>query len=283
MEQGLDCKLLIKNIYPSLHNVEKKIADFTLENPGKIVDMTIAQFAATVGVAESSIVRFCKALDLKGFAQLKINLARNITPDTNLIYRDICTTDSPEEVIHKVFASSIRVLENTSRFLNTSEFNKAVQLLKNARRIEFYGVYTSSVIARDAYNRLHRIGYPAYAATDPYEAKVSASMLEKGDVAVGISHTGRTKDTVEILELARSSGASAIAITSAPKSPIVEVADVSLVICSDEQQIFREAITSRIAHIVLLDALCVCLGLLTYEETSRRIEKNSDIINRMRY
>ena len=283
MEQELDCRLVIRNLYPTLHNVEKKIADYILENPEKIVEMTIAQLALSIGVAESSIVRFCRLLDLKGFTQLKINLARNIMPDTNLIYRDVCKTDSPEEVVHKVFASSIRVLEDTGRFLDMEEFNKAVELLKNADRIEFYGVYTSSVIARDAYNRLHRIGYPAYAATDPYEAKISASMLGKGDVAVGISHTGRTRDTIEILELAKESGASAIAITSSPKSPVTEVADISLVICADEQQIFREAITSRIAHIVLLDAVCVCLGLLTYEETSRRIEINSNIINKMRY
>lgn len=263
--------------------MERKIADFILENPEKIVDMTIAQFAANAGVAESSIVRFCQMLDLKGFTQLKINLARNITPEANLIYGDIRNTDSVEEVIQKVFASSIRVLENTSRFLNTADFKKAIEWLKNAKKIEFYGVYTSSVIARDAYNRLHRIGYPAYAATDPYEAKISASLLGKTDVAVGISHTGRTKDTIEILELARDSGASTIAITSSPKSPITEIADISLVICSEEQQIFQEAVTSRIAHIALLDAICVCLGLLNYDEASRRIEANSNIINKMRY
>ncbi len=279
----MDCRLLIKNMYPTFHNVEKKIADFILENQEKIIDMTIAQFAANVGTAESSIVRFCQILDLKGFTQLKINLARNITPDANLIYEDICKTDSVEVVIQKVFASSIRVLENTSRLLNTADFKEAVELLQNAQRIEFYGAYTSSVIARDAYNRLHRIGYPVYAAADQYEAKISASLLGKADVAVGISHTGRTKDTIEFLELAKDSGASAIAITSSPKSPIVEVADVSLIICSEEQQIFQEAITSRVAHIVLLDAICVCLGLLDYEKTSKRIEVNSNIINKMRY
>jgi DNA-binding MurR/RpiR family transcriptional regulator len=282
-QQDFDCRILIKNLYPSLHNVEKKIADYILFNPKEVTGMTIAQFAATVKSSESSIVRFCQMLSFKGFSQLKINLACHLTPDINLMCEDVCRTDSNETIVDKVFASGIRVLEDTRKFIKTSDFNKVIDVMYRANKIEFYGVYTSAVIARDAHNRLRRIGFPVHAITDPYEARISASMLEKGSVAVGISHTGRTKDTIDILKMAKASGADTIAITSTLKSPIVEVADVSLVICSDEQQIFREAVSSRLAHIVLLDAICVCLGNLKYDETSERIKENTNIINEMRY
>jgi DNA-binding MurR/RpiR family transcriptional regulator len=283
MKQTQDCRLMISHLYPTLHKVEKKIADFILANPEDVTNMTIAQFAAQVNSAESSIVRFCQMLDIKGFSQLKINLAQNIIPDRELIYGEVARTDSIEMVLNKVFASSIQVLENTRKFINIDNFNKTIERMYRAGKIEIYGVYTSSVICQDAYTRLHRIGYPVYALTDPYEAKISASMLGKGNVALGISHTGRTKDTVDILKRAKASGADTIAITSTMKSPIVEVADISLVICSDEQQIFREAVSSRLAHIVLLDAICACLGMLKYDETLERIKENTNIINEMRY
>ncbi|MDK2942800.1 MAG: RpiR family transcriptional regulator, carbohydrate utilization regulator [Acetobacterium sp.] len=283
MIQNQDCRLTISQLYPTLHKIEKNIADFILANPDDVINMTIAQFAAQVNSAESSVVRFCQRLDIKGFSQLKINLAQNTVPNKELIYGEVAKTDSIETVLNKIFSSSIQVLENTRKFIDIDSFNKTIELLHQAVKIDIYGVYTSSFICQDAYTRLYRIGYPAHAFTDPYEANISASMLGKGSVALGISHTGRTKDTVDILKRAKASGADTIAITSTMKSPIVEVADISLVICSDEQQIFREAVSSRLAHIVLLDAICTCLGLLKYDETLERIKENISIINEMRY
>lgn len=283
MEGYIDCRILIKQQYSAFHSSEKKIADFILQHPEEIVDMTVAQLASKIGTAESSIVRFCQILGLKGFIQLKINMARNMVPDARQVYGNISQTDSCGSVVQKIFASSVKVLEDTGRFLSMEHFREAIELLSRARRIEVYGVYTSAMIAQDAGNRLRRIGYPVYAYTDPYEAKISAGMLGPGDTVLGISHTGRTKDTVDTLQIAGRAGASVISVTSTPNSSIVKVSDIPLVICSDEQQIFRECITSRLAHIVLLDAVCVCLGLMHYEETARRMAVNSDVINQMRY
>ena len=283
MELVKDCRLVIRNLYPTFHNVEKKIADYILANPEEIVNMKISQFAAKINVAESSIVRFCQTVDVKGYLQLKLNLAQSIVPDSNLIYGDVHRADSNETVLNKVFTASENVLQNTKNFIDINHFNKMIQLMFNAKKIEIYGMYTSSTISQDACMRLYRIGYPAYSITDPYEAKISASVLGSGSLALGISHTGRTKDTIEILKLAKASGADTAAITSTVKSPITEVAETSLVICSDEQQIFREAVSSRLAHIVLLDAICACLGNLKYDETLNRIKNNAKIINEMRY
>jgi DNA-binding MurR/RpiR family transcriptional regulator len=152
-----------------------------------------------------------------------------------------------------------------------------------ARHIEFYGVGSSAPIAMDAYYRFMRIGFKAYAATDPHVSRISASMLDSGCVAVGISHTGRTKDTVRDLEIAREKGAKIICITSYQDSPIARLADVKLITSTSETKFMKEAISSRIAQIVLLDSLYTCLALRKYESVIDNIENMNEILNEMRY
>lgn len=234
-------------------------------------------------MAESSIVRFCKILDFNGFGELKLCMAGYEKEKHALPYGNVTQKDSMVDILDKVFGSSIQVLNETRSFMNHEKFEQAVQLMKKAKKIVFYGMYTSSTIVHDAYMRLYRIGYPVYYFTDPYEAKISASMLDKDCVAFGISHTGRTKDTIEVLSAAKENRAKVIALTSFERSPILDVSDISIVICSAAPEGMMEAVSSRISHIVVMDALCTCLGVAKYQETTAQIKKNMEIINRMRY
>ena len=283
MQKADNCILLIKNMYPSFHRVEKKIADFILKDSEKIVSLSISEMAGELQVAESSIVRFCKLLHLDGFGELKLSLAGCEKEKKALPYGNVTQEDTITEILDKVFGSSIQVLSETRSFMNHEKFEEAVCSMQKAKKIVFYGMYTSSTIVPDAYMRLYRIGSPVFYCTDSYEAKISASMLDEDCVAFGVSHTGRTKDTIEVLRLAKEKGAKVIALTSFERSPVLDIADISLVICSAASEGVMEAVSSRISHIVVMDALCTCLGVARYEETAAQIEKNSEIINKMRY
>ena len=283
MQKAENCILRIQNMYAVFHRVEKKIADFVLQNPERIVGLSISEVAAEIQVAESSIVRFCKMLKLTGFSDLKLSLAGDKREKVSLPYGNVVKEDEPYTILDKVFRSSIQALNESRNYMDHGKFLEAVHLMQGAKRIAFYGMYTSSTIVHDAYIRLYRIGCPVSYFTDPYEAQISASMLDRDCVAFGISHTGRTKDTIEALSLAKGRGAKVIVLTSFERSPILNIADVPLIVCSAASEGVMEAVSSRISHIVVLDALCTCVGVAKYDETTAQIEKNSEIINRMRY
>ncbi|NLC68956.1 MAG: MurR/RpiR family transcriptional regulator [Clostridiaceae bacterium] len=282
MGERNDCLVEIRSLYPSMSEVEKKIADFILENHEDVVHMTVAQLSDKAGVAGSSIIRFCNKLGFKGFSALRINLAKNLARPVDLIYEDIQEGDDTRTVTSKVFKSSIQTLIDTVKTLDINEMERAVDALLKAKRIEFYGVGTSATIASDAYYRLMRIGLPAFIATDPHISKVSASMLDKECVAFGISHTGRTKDTVRALQIAREKGAKTICITSFNKSPITGYSDIKLVTSAAETQFMREAVSSRIAQIAVLDSLYVCIAIRRFDSVIEKVGNMSEILNEMR-
>lgn len=283
MEKEKSSLLTIRSLYPSMYESEKKIADFILEQPEVAVHMTVAKIAEKTGVAESSIVRFCQRVGFNGFAQLKINLARNLKKPEELILEDISRSDDIRTATSKVFTSSIQALKDSLKMLDLEELNKAVDFLMKAKHIEFYGVGSSAPIALDAYYRFMRIGFKAYAATDPHVSRISASMLDSECVVVGISHTGRTMDTVRDIEIAKSKGARIICITSYQDSPIARLSDAKLIISTSETKLMKEAISSRIAQIVLLDSLYTCVALKKYETVIGNIENMNEILNEMRY
>jgi RpiR family transcriptional regulator, carbohydrate utilization regulator len=277
-----NCLISIRSLYPSLFDAEKKIADFLLNQSESAVNMTVSQISVETCVADSSIIRFCQKLGFNGFTQLRINLARNLKRPEEVIFEDIERNDDAYAVATKVFASSIRTLEDTIKMLDGEILTKAVEALFRSKRIEFYGVGTSAPIAMDAYYRFMRIGLPAFVATDPHIARISANMLDSGCVAVGISHTGRTRDTIRILQIAKKKGAQIIGITSFMKSPVAELSDIKLITSSSETRIVREAVTSRIAQIALLDSLYTSVALKIYDTAIANISSMTDLLNETR-
>jgi len=283
MDIAKDYLVIIKNLLPSMHQGEKKIAEYILSHPADVINMTIAQLAILLSVADSSIVRFCRLIGLNGFTDLKINLAKNISKSSYPVPEEISLHDDDYSIALKVFSSSIQTLQNTINTLDKEEFHRTVQFLLQAKRIEIYGIGTSATLAQDAYYRFMRIGLPAYAATDPHISRISASMLDDECVALGISHTGRTKDTIEALQIAKGKGAKIIGITSFYKTPLLDLVDSKLVISSIEADFLKEAVSSRIAHLGLIDSLCTCLIIRRYKQTEPLLDSMTYILNQLRY
>lgn len=276
------CQARIQNAYARLTPVERRIADYVLTHREQVVEMTAGEMAKAVGVAASGVIRFCQKLGYQGFSQMKINLAAQIEPQTDLIMPAVGPDDDTDTVFAKVFQSSIKTLKDTLALMDRFAIGQAVQMMQQASRIEFYGVGTSAVIAMDAYYRLMRIGYPAFCATDSQIMRVSATQLEPGQVAVGISHSGRTAETIESLRSAREQGARTLVITSYRDSPICQVADLVLCVYSDEARYPIEAVSARIAHIALLDTLCVALALKQYDRTIEHVKIMNKIFGNLR-
>lgn len=285
MEESIDCIIKIRSLYPSMSVVEKKIADYILLHPGEVVFMTVAQLASQIGTAESSVVRFCHSIGFQGFSSLKINLAQNQEKNQKYMLDEISMDDdcsSTLGITSKVFSSVIRSLNETLELVSEEILSQTVDALCKANKIIFYGIGTSAVIASDTYYRFMRIGLPASAATDPHIMLLSASMLDENSVAFGISHTGRTIETIRAMETAHKQGARTICLTSHQNSPITQISDISIVTSASENKMLREAITSRIAHITIMDSLYACISLKRYDTVKHKLDVMHELLESVR-
>ncbi|MEH7418507.1 MurR/RpiR family transcriptional regulator [Neobacillus drentensis] len=274
-----NCLGKIRSYYARLSEKEKKVADYILKNPEKIIHNTINEVAEDLQVADATVFRFCKRIGFKGYQAMKIALASEIIEPIQQIHEEINEKDNEKTVADKIFHSNIRTLENTLQILDGNSIQEAVSLLMKANRVEFYGTGGSNVVAMDAFHKFVRTGIKAFAFIDTHFQLMSASQLQENDVAVIISHSGTNKDTLNILKTAKRNGAKTIGITSYPKSPICQYSDVALYTSSEETEYRSEALSSRIAQLSLIDALYVNIMVLNKEKAKHSLGKVREAIS----
>lgn len=268
MEKNL--YMLLEGRYPTLHRVEKKIAGYVLAHADAVVTMSVQQLAKELDVAESSIVRFSKTLGCSGFAEFKLMLVKYAPSAARTIFEELSPQDDAAAITKKVFSRNIDTLERALGLLDFDKIGQAVDWMDGAERIVFYALGASASIAEDFYIRLMRIGMNAQAVTDAHLSQISAGMLSRRAVAVGITHTGRTFEVVHALAAAREQGAKTIAIAGFPQTPVERAADLCLELYSPEQLF----VSPRVAQVSLIDSLYVGLAL-------RRKASALSYVNRM--
>ncbi|PPA69990.1 RpiR family transcriptional regulator [Jeotgalibacillus proteolyticus] len=251
------CLAKIRSLYPSFSAKESKIADFILRDPQNIIHLSITQFAEELGVADSTIFRFCKRIGFTGYQSMKIALASEVVTPIKNIHDEITEEDDTKALAEKVFRSNMKTLEDTMEIIDTSSLEKAADYILNAGRIEFYGSGGSSILAMDAYHKFIRTGLNVAAPSDSHIQLMSASQLKENDCAIFLSHSGSTKDILNVCKVAGKTGAKTIAITNLAKSPLTKLADLSLYTLSDETDYRSEALSSRIAQLSYVDTLYV--------------------------
>lgn len=252
-----------------MSEVEKKIGGYILRNPDKVVNITMRTLSQEVGVSEGSIVNFSNKLGFDGFTKLKIGIAQSLGSHTQHLFDDVDEEDSPKDVMKKTMDNAISAFHSTYNAMHADELQKAVDLIMGVKkRIEFYGVSTSAILASDAYYRFMNLGFQCAAVTDGFMLPVSASMLDKDCLAVAFSHTGRTDEIVDSMKIAKAQGAKTMCITSYSGGALAKMCDVSLIAVSKETtQIYSLPVASRLTHLLLMDTLCSYIS-----------EKRKDII-----
>lgn len=271
-----------REVASDLTAAEKKVADYILRRSDEVIHMSITELAQKSESSESTIVRLCKKLRLRGYQELRVALAQDLASPVRQIHEKVHLTDTPEQTMRKVFQAAAQALSDTESVLKVDHLAKAVEFVKDARSISFFGVGASGVIAQDAFYRFSKLGINCHVATDGHGQINKAVLLKAGDVAIGISHSGRSRDVVRTLDIARKQGAKTIAITQFGHSPITEVADTVLFTSSRETAFRTEAMASRIAQAAILDSLFVSVSLTRYEEVIQNYERSREITSELR-
>ncbi len=252
----------IMGVRPSLKTAELKVAEHILKNPQSIQTSTVAQVATFSRVSEATVIRFCRTVGYAGYQELRMQLAKELyEPSHKAMPDEIKDADGSDKIVGKVFSFNIKTLNETLEVLDVAELEKAAKMLGEASKVLIIGVGTSSANVQDAHNKFFRLGINSVAESDAHLQLMEASLLDQSDVVLAITHSGRTKDPVETVEIAQKTGAKTIVITSDPKSPITEFADVILLTSSSESRFRREALASRLAQMSIIDVLHTMIGI----------------------
>ncbi|HJC11999.1 MAG TPA: MurR/RpiR family transcriptional regulator [Candidatus Blautia merdigallinarum] len=269
----------VRSRYKEFRPSEQKAADIILNEDKRILDWTIEEFAQAAGVSQPTVIRFARALGLKGYRELKNKVLEEYArkkeePDpAEILNYPVQKEDRIVDIPAKVIMTNIRHLEEVLKALSSYEFVRAVNALEKAENISVYAVENSSCTAEDFATKMTYIGKQVYFNKDGYMQKVNAKNLTERDVAMGISHTGQSRHTVDALRCAKESGAMTIAITNYQQALINKYADI--ILCTENTQyMYGNAIFSRSAQISLVDMLYLGVFLKNYDYYAEKLNNS---------
>ena len=264
---------LIDTLRPS----EQMVGRFVLRHPNLVISLSFPDIAAKCGVSQPTVARFCVAAGFTGYRDFKLRLAQSLANGVPFVHHDVGMQDSMADVGAKVFDRGIAALVSVRNHLDPEALTRATKLLAEASRIEFYGLGNSGIVAMDAQHKFFRLGVPAVAYSDPHIHAMAASLLGKQHVVVAISGTGRTRELIRSVAIARDAGAAVIAIT-ASGSPLAKLATVAL--CADvrEDLDVYAPMTSRILHLVLIDVLSVGVAIARGPALAKKLKRAKEVI-----
>ncbi|WHH57326.1 MurR/RpiR family transcriptional regulator [Petroclostridium sp. X23] len=262
----------IRNHYSLLSDAEKRIANYILQNKTSIVDIPVKELAKKTDSSPATIIRFCQALGFKGYAELKFYIERELLSPFGE-KEEINPNDSIKVLKQKIFQFQKQVIDDTQMVLNDEELEKAINAISKAQKIELYGEGGSGAIALTAFNILMQIGLPCQVHNDAFLQVMSASQLKKGDVAIGIAHSGRVINTLDALKVAREQGATTICITGYANSPITEYSDIVLYTSSKSSSMLSDMPAARISELCVISILQLGVVTRNYEKVMGNVKK----------
>jgi DNA-binding MurR/RpiR family transcriptional regulator len=269
----------IRQAVPTLRPAERRIAENLLADPAAFASMAIAQVARAADTSTTTVVRFYRRIGFARFRDLQLDLTRETlrerlevaAPDADA--RDIEPGDDLEQVIAKIALSETLSISDTAQVLDTAQLARAVALVGGASRVDVFGVGAGAIVALDLQRKLSRLGRACLSWPDSDGAWTAASVLPPGAVAVAVSHSGATIDTVEFLHLAREAGAATVAITNHPDSPLARGADVVLLTAARETSFRSGALGSRIAQLMVVDCLFIGVAQAAYDASVAALDR----------
>jgi DNA-binding MurR/RpiR family transcriptional regulator len=242
--------------------------------------MSINDLSMACGVGESSVFRFCKTLQFRGYQEFKIELAHSITMGDEIpqLAGEVTMDDSIDEISSKMLTATINALTETHSYIHKDDLSKAVDMMIKGEKIHFFGVGSSLITALEAKNKFMRITNKTECSLDSHLQVMSASLMTESEVAVLISYSGSTKDTIQLAKVARDNGAKVISITRFANSPLTNHSDIVLLSGANEGPLQGGSITAKISQLYLLDLLYTEYFKRTATLSRMNKEKTADAV-----
>jgi RpiR family transcriptional regulator, carbohydrate utilization regulator len=253
---------------PALPPAEQRVAKLVLADARIFASLPVSELAERSHVSKPTVIRFCRSVGYDGLADFKLKLAGTVNEGVPFVHRAVDEDDKPADILVKVIDNAVSALLKYRNEAASHAFERAIEALaaacRNGRRIEFYGVGNSGIVAQDAQHKFFRLGVAASAVSDGHVQVMSATMLQPGDCAVIISNSGRSRDLLDAAEIARRKGATTIVIT-ASGSPLAHTAigPLHVLLAADHPEDYDRysPMVSRLLHLVIIDVLTTGVAL----------------------
>ncbi|RLA42766.1 MAG: transcriptional regulator [Gammaproteobacteria bacterium] len=263
----------IKRHKPHLSPAEQNVADWILDHPSEAIHSSLATVASAAGTSEPTVIRFCRSIGPSGFREMKLRLAETLSRPTSYMHRDVNPDDSVNDAVTKVMDRTIQAMIEIRSQTSSMPFEQALGAMTSARQLVFVGLGASGHVSRDACQKFFRLGIPCSFATDTPIIVQTAAVLGTDDVMVVTSHTGNWPDVVRAVNTATENGAFVIALTD-PRSSLAAAASLVFECQSHEDTSIYTPMSSRLAHLALLDALQVVLALKMGQTAETNLQKS---------
>ncbi len=276
----------MRAIRPELRPSEQRIADLFLGSPAATAGFAVAELAHRADTSTTSVVRFCKRLGYDHVRELRNAVLRDVERETfdtaSLpdVSGDIDRNDTLTDIVAKVSLAETLSLADTAKVLDTESLRASVDAVSTSTRVDIFGVGASSIVGLDLQRKLTRIGRTALDWSDPHAAWTSAATLRPGNVAIAVSHSGATSDTIEFLRIARHSGATTIAITNHAGAPLAREADIVLTTAARETGFRSGALGSRIAQLMVVDCMFIGVAQSSYDRSMEALRNTYVAVHR---
>jgi RpiR family transcriptional regulator, carbohydrate utilization regulator len=262
----------IRASIPALPPAEQRVAKLLLGDPRSFATLPVSELADRAHVSKPTVVRFCRSVGYDGLADFKLKLAGSVNEGVPFVHRSVDDDDKAGDIIVKVIDNAVASLLRYRNAAAGPAIERAIQALAEVgrhsdqgRRLEFYGVGNSGIVAQDAQHKFFRLGITAAAISDGHMQVMSATMLKPGDCAVVISNSGRSRDLLDVADIARKKGATVIVIT-ASGSPLAQEArhgaqHIMLAADHPEDADRYSPMVSRLLHLMIIDILTTGVAL----------------------
>lgn len=271
----------ISNLLPKLSQAERQVGEWLLSDPSFAADSTLQQWAQQVGVSEPTVVRFCKSVNSSSFANFKRRLTTDLARAQVFLHHGVDPSDNGKALTCKLFDSAVASLVGVRDNLDGDQVDTAIDMLREANRVEIYGQGGSGLVAKDAEQKLFRLGKPVSAWSDPHIHRVSAALLTSSAAVIAISASGETQDLNESVLAASEAGAKIISI-SRSGSTLQQLSNASLAINVEEDSDLYAPIKARLAQLAVIDVLAIGLACRDPATHNDRLEKAQAALNSRR-
>jgi DNA-binding MurR/RpiR family transcriptional regulator len=270
---------------PTMPGALARIAEVIAGDPEAAANASIVDLAERTGTSAATVTRFSRALGFRGYANLRVAVATETGRAEQArwetdISGDINPGDSLDSVLKVIATADTRAIQATAAGLDMTDVERVAEAIAVAGRVEIFGLGSSGTAGREMAFRLERIRIPVWSRSDSHTALTNAALLRTGDVAIGLSHSGRTREVIETLAEAADHGALTVAVTSYPRSPLAEAADVVFTTSVHETTFRVAALSALHSALLVLDLVYVAVAQRTYERTTEAFELTARAVRR---
>ena len=275
----MTCTVFIRACLDQLTETDRRLASYLLDHSREAIHMSATELSAQCDTSPAAVVRLSQKLGFKGFAALKLELAKESGQEEPDVFRSaIRDNDDMETIVRKAEQIHLRNTSLTYQMINVSVLSQAVEEICAGRRIHLFGVGASGLLAMDFLYKSSRIGIPAFYHADVHTNLATAALLGPEDIVIAISYSGETLDTVLAAEAARERGSKIIAITQANRNTLSRLADYPLYIPGEEPELRVGAMTSRTSGLLILDLLFLGIAKHNPEQTQESLRQTRELI-----